>query len=63
MAPFAFPHKSDDGVDEVMELQNAAASHYSPSIANLQPISIFESINSVLHATKSADTSNNGKWL
>lgn len=60
MAPFAFPHKSDDGVDEIMELQNAA--HYSPSIANLQPISIFESINSVLHATKSTDTNNNGKF-
>lgn len=61
MAPYAFPRKSDDGVDEVMELQNSA--HYSANVANLQPISLLESINSVLHATKSADAKNNGKFF
>lgn len=58
MAPYAFLHKDDDGSDEVMELQNTAHYH-NPNGAN--SISFFESINIVLHTTKSTDANNNGK--
>lgn len=61
MAPFPSPHKSslEEGLTDVMDTHPQI--HHP--LTSFQPISIFESINSVLHVTKSTDANINGKFL